>query len=201
MNPNKFVQLSQRTSAEVTNEVKQRLLNEYCDLEDSLNAIASDAHELDRLKKHIFYGKLTSLHADSKIDVIGQGKFKEPKMVKLLHGIVGIATEFGELWDIVARYLEGKDSKLNKEHCKEEVGDILWYITEVVAALDVDLIDLMEENINKLKKRYPEKFTEEDAVERKDKVCSWCNGTGQTVINEEQNTIACTNCNGTGVLP
>jgi len=44
---------------------------------------------------------------------------------------------------------------------REEIGDILWYLAAIIRAEGWEFEDIMEENINKLRKRYPEKFTTE----------------------------------------
>jgi NTP pyrophosphatase (non-canonical NTP hydrolase) len=88
---------------------------------------------------------------------------------KILHSIIGINTESGELSDIVKKYIfYGKDFDI--ANFKEELGDLLWYIAIGANACDTTIKQLMEENIDKLKKRYPSKFTEKDALERKDKI-------------------------------
>jgi len=48
----------------------------------------------------------------------------------------------------------------------EEVGDILWYCAIILKYTGHTFGDAMERNIAKLEKRYPDKFTEEDAVNR-----------------------------------
>ena len=43
----------------------------------------------------------------------------------------------------------------------KELGDIAWYLAEAATALDMDLEDILQANIEKLKKRYPEGFSSE----------------------------------------
>jgi hypothetical protein len=47
---------------------------------------------------------------------------------------------------------------------------LLWYIAVVANNLGIDLDSVAYENIAKLQARYPEKYTDQDAIERKDKV-------------------------------
>ena len=91
-----------------------------------------------------------------------------PRALRLLHAGMGIATEAGEFVDPLKKHIfYGKD--LDVENLKEEMGDLLWYIGIACDTLGVTVQELMEANIAKLRKRYPEQFTEADALERKDK--------------------------------
>ena len=51
--------------------------------------------------------------------------------------------------------------ELDKEHLIKELGDVAWYLAETAAALDVPLEDVLQMNIDKLKKRYPDGFETE----------------------------------------
>lgn len=88
--------------------------------------------------------------------------------ISLAHAVLGISTESGELADAYKKFLiYGKS--LDFENINEECGDLLWYICLALKAIGVSLEDCMEHNVEKLKIRYPEKFTEELAKERLDK--------------------------------
>ena len=43
----------------------------------------------------------------------------------------------------------------NREHLIIELGDIMWYVAQACMALEVSFDDVVETNVNKLKKRYP----------------------------------------------
>ena len=43
----------------------------------------------------------------------------------------------------------------NREHLIIELGDVMWYVMQACMALDVSLDEVVEKNVNKLKKRYP----------------------------------------------
>ena len=43
----------------------------------------------------------------------------------------------------------------NREHLTIELGDVMWYVMQACMALDVSLDEVVEKNVNKLKKRYP----------------------------------------------
>ena len=58
----------------------------------------------------------------------------------------------------------GKD--LDKVNLREEAGDLLWYISIMLDVLGTTYEECMQINIEKLAARYPNKFTEEDAIKR-----------------------------------
>lgn len=75
----------------------------------------------------------------------------------LINGVMGLCGESGEAIDIVKKHLaQGHD--LDREGLIKELGDIAWYLAETATALDVTLEEVLERNIEKLRKRYPEGF-------------------------------------------
>lgn len=92
-------------------------------------------------------------------------RMKGDKMIDLLHSGIGLATESGEFLDALKKTIfYGK--QLDEVNLAEELGDLLWYIALAMTALDTDFEQQMQININKLKLRYPDKFTEELAEVR-----------------------------------
>lgn len=82
-----------------------------------------------------------------------------------LHMILGIFTESGELADVYKKNMAyGKE--LDHINIQEEISDILWYIANLCDISGYDLENIMEVNIKKLKARYPQKFTNQNANER-----------------------------------
>lgn len=81
------------------------------------------------------------------------------------HGIDGIVTEAGELLDNSkkAKYYGKPFDKVN---LKEELGDLLWYIGLICDEENFTIEELQELNIAKLKKRYPDKFEKDKALNR-----------------------------------
>ena len=79
------------------------------------------------------------------------------KIALLMTGAIGIASEGGEFAEIVKKCIfQGKP--LDDEtifHCKRELGDIMWYWISSCRALGLDPNEVIAENVNKLKARYP----------------------------------------------
>lgn len=84
------------------------------------------------------------------------------------HSIMGMSTETGELLDIVKKNMFYR-KPIDYAHVKEELGDVMWYIAQLCRILNLNLEEILQENIDKLRIRYPEQFTVEDALNRKDK--------------------------------
>lgn len=86
----------------------------------------------------------------------------------LLHTALGMCTDAGEFGTAVKAYaFYGK--AMDFENAKEELGDTLWFLTEAATVLGISLEEIATHNINKLRVRYPGKFTNEDAIARADK--------------------------------
>lgn len=91
------------------------------------------------------------------------------QVLDLIHASMGLVTEAGEFQDMLKKHLYyGRE--LDTVNLREEIGDLLWYCAIALQALDTDFQSVMQTNIDKLKARYPEKFTEDSANNRDLKV-------------------------------
>ena len=91
-----------------------------------------------------------------------------PKLAKkdvLINGVMGLCGESGEVIDIVKKHL-AQGHALDRAALVKELGDIAWYLAETAYALDVSLEEVLEGNINKLKRRYPQGFESGRSIER-----------------------------------
>lgn len=75
----------------------------------------------------------------------------------LLTAAIGLAAETGEFAELPKKvFFQGKP--LDEDtifHMKRELGDIIWYWINACRALNLDPNDVIAENVNKLKSRYP----------------------------------------------
>ena len=83
----------------------------------------------------------------------------------LINGVMGLCGEAGEAIDIVKKHL-AQGHALDREGLIKELGDVAWYLAETATALGIDLDEVLERNIDKLKKRYPEGFSAEKSQHR-----------------------------------
>ncbi len=85
----------------------------------------------------------------------------------LINGVMGLCGESGEVIDIVKKWLsQGHD--LDRDKIIKELGDVAWYIAEIAHVLGVPLEEVLKKNIDKLKARYPEGFSVDNSLNRKD---------------------------------
>lgn len=82
------------------------------------------------------------------------------------HAIYGLPSEVGELLGLYQKMLQGHN--LDLLHIKKELGDILWFIAEYCTGWGWELEDIAQINIDKLKERYPEGFSEDRSLHRKE---------------------------------
>ena len=83
----------------------------------------------------------------------------------LINSVMGLCGESGEAIDIVKKWM-AHGHELDKAHLAKELGDVAWYLAEAATALDMDLEDILQMNIEKLKNRYPEGFSSERSLLR-----------------------------------
>lgn len=94
-----------------------------------------------------------------------QERLSQEEAARLFHYFVGVGTEAGELLDAIKKSIVyGKP--LDKVNLKEEIGDVFWYLARACDYLGFTFEEVMDVNINKLKARYGEKFTEDAAINR-----------------------------------
>lgn len=159
-----------------------QILADLCDYIRATN-------KLDRWKSRLFYNKdkpeanleemFKDLNEDWSIDHVPNPQ--------LIHAILGIATEGAELVaDLVnvvqlfsknevkeypaSKWLYSDRQKLADlaENMSREQGDIEWYQELLAVATSIPVELSREANIQRLKKRFPDKFSEADAVARAD---------------------------------
>ena len=94
---------------------------------------------------------------DGNWDFEAQGHGPDINVPLLMTAALGLAAETGEFCEIPKKiFFQGKP--LNDEnvfHMKRELGDIIWYWINACRALGLNPNDVIEENVNKLKARYP----------------------------------------------
>ena len=82
-----------------------------------------------------------------------------------LHSVMGMQTEVGEIVDQLKKHIfYGKE--LDVVNIKEELGDLMWYMSLLMDCVDTTYEECAEKVVAKLKARYPNKFTEYDAINR-----------------------------------
>jgi len=80
---------------------------------------------------------------------------------------LGLVGEGGEVSEHLKKWLTHGHS-LNAQVIEKELGDVLYYIAEIATTLNLSLNSIAENNIDKLRKRYGEKFSTEKSINRKE---------------------------------
>lgn len=86
----------------------------------------------------------------------------------LTHAAMGLAGETGEFVDCVKKHTIYNQT-LDMKNASEELGDIMWFVALACETLGISMADIANQNIEKLQKRYPEKYSDEQAQLRGDK--------------------------------
>lgn len=141
---------------------------------DSIQAL----QRLDKVKKTLFYGKDNSIEpvegrksiADLPERVLNaippypRSVAKSADAINLIHAIVGIATEAGEMLEALRDAINGDEFDL--VNLEEEIGDCKWYMAIASKVAGFQWGDDERKNIAKLRARFPDRFTEYDANNR-----------------------------------
>ena len=61
-------------------------------------------------------------------------------------------------FQIILKSICSRGHELNKDQLINELGDVCWYIAILATGLGADLETIMQKNIEKLMKRYPDGF-------------------------------------------
>lgn len=79
----------------------------------------------------------------------------------------GLSGEAGEVSDLTKK-LFYHQHPYDALKFREELGDTLWYLAMCAQAHGFTLSEVMEANLSKLKNRYPDGFSSEASINRKE---------------------------------
>lgn len=82
---------------------------------------------------------------------------------QLANAACGLAGEAGEVVDLIKKHLF-QEKSLDLGRVKEEMGDVMWYLSYLSMILGVDLNSVVQQNIEKLTNRYPNGFRPREEV-------------------------------------
>lgn len=80
---------------------------------------------------------------------------------------LGIAGEAGEVADLIKKSVF-HGHKISEDEIAKELGDVLWYLSNIARLAGLSLEEIATLNIAKLQKRYPEGFSTEASINRKE---------------------------------
>jgi NTP pyrophosphatase (non-canonical NTP hydrolase) len=91
-----------------------------------------------------------------------------PRDKAILHVIVGLADELGELSDAIKKS-EIYGEPIDMVNMAEEVGDLLWRVSYAAHVFGFSLETIARMNIEKLARRFPDGYSDYHATARLDK--------------------------------
>ncbi len=73
----------------------------------------------------------------------------------------GLTGEAGDVASCIKKTFAHDNDQ--REGIKENIGDTMWYLAMICNFFGWDMEEVVQQNMNKLKKRFPNGFTEKDA--------------------------------------
>lgn len=86
-------------------------------------------------------------------------------VIDLSDYVMGLIGEAGELANSVKKMLF-HGHQWSTEKIAEEAGDVLWYLAAIAERIGLSLDDIASSNIEKLKKRYPQGYSDHCSINR-----------------------------------
>lgn len=128
------------------------MINDYAKFVDTTtsNASKNTTKLLDRID---------SLRGNTWVQ--GNNSGEDMQVARLMTSVIGMMAESGEFAEVVKKKIFQADTKFTDDeifHMKRELGDVLWYWVQGCIALGFTPEEVMQENIKKLEKRYPNGF-------------------------------------------
>lgn len=126
--------------------------------------VAGFADEMNMMKKLFFRGKAPAdlqmrqpARHESVATIVPEGASNE--VINILHGLVGVITEAGEMAEVILNMLD--TGKFDLVNAFEEAGDVHWYQARILRGLHTDFERLGRGNIDKLHGRHGDAFNVE----------------------------------------
>lgn len=185
MDLQEFQKLALRTES----EVKDIKINRE-GLANLLHIVVGVTELLDGVKKAVFYNKTTKLDEQSKLHIrnimratkalstqteTGPSASAALQAVgnpldnvnpRVFHGLIGIVTEAGELAAALLKAVEDPAYQIDAVNVQEEMSDIAWYEAILHDAMSLDWEQGHVNVIEKLRIRYPDKYSDYHADNR-----------------------------------
>lgn len=85
---------------------------------------------------------------------------------RIQHALCGLSSEVGEIASIYQKRFQGHP--VDEATVADEMGDVLWFLSELADCLCVHLGSVAQHNVSKLLKRYPDGFDSDRSVNREE---------------------------------
>ena len=84
----------------------------------------------------------------------------------IIYNTLGLTSEVGEVASLVSKWVRGDKDHIELPIISKEIGDVLWFVSELSYVLGLRLEDIAQENIKKLKDRQERNVLKGDGDER-----------------------------------
>ena len=75
------------------------------------------------------------------------------KDVAVTYLALGLASEAGEVAGKVKKWVRGDTSYVDTDEIAKELGDVLWYVSQMSETFNLSLGDIAQANVDKLRSR------------------------------------------------
>lgn len=140
MNGSEYIELANTTSPDDSVNFLARI--DRIEFDRVFMGFQAASQAAERLKKQIYYGRDLS-----RLPTIIPADLNCPYTPTALHANLGIMGESHELVNATTR-----------DEVLDEGGDVLWYVAKRFREHGITFEEAFEHNIDKLRKRYPDKF-------------------------------------------
>ena len=82
---------------------------------------------------------------------------------------LGMVCEAGEVGDLLKKWAF-HNHEFDRDEVIKEIGDTMWYMANLCTIFDISMEEVAQKNIDKLQKRYPQGFSADDSINRKEYV-------------------------------
>ena len=83
----------------------------------------------------------------------------------VINAALGLSGEVGELNDMIKKSIF-HGHEIERSDVVKEIGDICWYVAMMCESTGISMEEVLDTNIEKLKRRYPDGFSEKASRER-----------------------------------
>ena len=113
------------------------------------------------------FNKMTLALAKDGEDIL---KNLTPEQANMWHMVTGIGGEAGEIVDCIKKHVIYQ-KPLDVENIKEELGDLLFYMSNLMQSVGLSFEEVLQHNIDKLSVRYSSgSYSNAQAQQRADKI-------------------------------
>lgn len=135
-------------------------------LEHLAQELTDGLYYLEWIKEQLGEDKAMQMNTYQQLAARTINPEQEPREA-IINFAFGLTGETGETIDLLKKILfHGHDMEINKDKLVKELGDILWYVAGIATTAELSLQDIAATNIDKLRQRYPDGFSQQKSQQR-----------------------------------